>query len=435
MLIFELILSLIIWSITFLPINSYIFGVDIDLPNKIVNRESLNTLHEISKISAEFGFSQSDLCDDLLIDSELFNPSTILYDNLLVKSTSTEAVAVSTDGYNLFIALNSASTSDYDLLSYKLNSLNLKEYSFVQNSTTSQNTFVNAINSGPGLNGLIWSGKNLFAVNSSINSAIQKFKFSDNNSELLIKSGDYKLPNSSSFNPIYANKISVAYPNLFLGLKKNLNEEFLSIDLHKLDNSSNDISLAINNKIELDSSVNFIMPFFEKFLRVFITSAKEPEIQDFCLNCTSTSSFDIYGSLGNVRSVVYKDNYLFVGRSSGNEELFKIKRSSMGDGGILNNKDQDIYEYEIVESVDVRDGVSSMLILGNFLIVATGGDNSKIQIRRINPISDLIKEIDSNIAIKDLECVRGDVYGVGNKIERITNDIIKNIKPMIFKII
>lgn len=426
MLIFELILSLIIWSMTFLPINEYVFGADSDLPIKIAERESSLTIDNVNKLSAEIGFTQNDLCEDVLFDNKLNteelninNPFVILYDNLPVRATSTETVALTTDGQNLFIALNSASTTDYDLISYDLNNLNFIDYNAFQNSTSSINAPFAFLNSGPGLNGLISSGKNIFGINSSINSAIQKFKLSNTESggfKVLNKVGDYKLPQSSSMNPVYASKISIAYPNILLGLKKNLSEEFLAIDLEKMDK---DFSLAINNKTELDSSVNFILPFFEKYSHVFVSSAKEPEIQDFCLDCNATSGFDIFGSLGNVRSVIYKNNYLFVGRSTGNEELFKIKRQ--------------LDDYEIIESVDIEGGVISMIVLGNLLIVATGGDNSKIQIRKTDEINTLLMNIESHIAIRDLECVGGGLYGVGNMIEK-AHDVVKKIRPIIFKI-
>ena len=394
MLILELMTSLILWITIMIPINSYLLGINERSPYKIIQDVSNQTIFEITKISNESLMNRSDLCQGFSSTS----PSSYVIKsyNIPVKSTSTEATGIISDGENLYVGLNSASTTDYDLIAY-----NYKDITTPKDS----------IDSGPGIIGLTLIGKNIFAINSSVNSAIQRFKFDSS----INKVGDYKIPWSSSYNPVYATKISSIYPYLFIGLKKNTGEELLSIDLG--------LDVAIDRKWELDSSVQAIWPMYDKYLHLLISTAKEPEINDYCLDCDfPLSTFDLFGSLGNVRSLIEKDGSVYVGRSSGNNELFKI--NIQRDYSSTTPK----YTYDLVNSIDVNEGVYSMLLSGKNLFIVLGKSNSKIQIRDSNNLSKIIQTINTTSTISDIECVGDKVFGVGS--DGLVNPIIFELIPV-----
>lgn len=382
MLIFELITSLSLFMMIFIPINSYVINLGDNLPFDLINKISNQTFVDMTNIINEELLSSHDLCHGYTSNNYYLDIKDIV-----VKSTSTEATSIISDGTHIFIGLNSASTTDYDLIVYNYNDLS---------------KYIDKIDSGPGINAITFMGSNLFVINSSINSAIQVFKFN----MILKKVGDYKIPWSSSANPVYASKISYIYPNIFVGMKKNNEEELVSMNINNLG--------VINNRWEFDSSVQAVWPIYDSYFHLLISFAKEPEINDICLNCTASSSFDLSGSLGNVRSLIYKDKYIYVGRSAGNNELFKIKRLDTS--------------YEIVNSIDINDGVYSMLLFDNSLVVVSGKNNSKIQIRDSDNPSNLIQSIDTNISIADIECVGNRMFGVGY------NNFGDHISPVIFEL-
>jgi hypothetical protein len=377
-----------------IPINSYLLGINERSPYKIIQDVSNQTIFEITKISNESLMNRSDLCQVFSSTS----PSSYIIKsyNIPVKSTSTEAMGIISDGENLYVGLNSASTTDYDLVAY--------DYKDIA-------TPKDRVDSGPGIIGLTSVGKNIFAINSSVNSAIQRFKFDSG----INKVGDYKIPWSSSYNPVYATKISSIYPYLFIGLKKNTGEELLSIDLG--------LDTAIDRKWELDSSVQAIWPMYDKYLHLLISTAKEPEINDYCLDCDfPLNTFDLFGSLGNVRSLIEKDGSIYVGRSAGNNELFKI--NIQRDYSSTTPK----YTYDLVNSIDVNEGVYSMLLSGRNLFIVLGKSNSKIQIRDSLNLSKIIQTIDTTSTISDIECVGDKIFGVGS--DGLVNPIIFELIPI-----
>ncbi len=445
MLILELMTSLLLWIMIMIPTNSYLLGINERSPYKIIQDISNQTIFDVTKISNETVMSRSDLCegkkalseiDDEGGDPYMYNDgsgssSPISYSmasfNIPVKSTSSEATAIVSDGQNIFVSLNSASTTDYDLITYDYKNLSLPS---------------DKIDSGPGIIGLTFVGRNLFAINSSVNSAIQRFK-SDSILRKINKMGDYKIPWSSSYNPVYATKISSVYPYLFIGLKKNTDEELLSVDLNKLDLGPNlETTGAINKKWELDSSVQAIWPMYDKYLHLLISTAKEPEINDFCLNCdfapysnlsldtpqSPLSTFDLFGSLGNVRSLIAKNGSIYVGRTVGNNELFKI--DSIRD---YSSTTAPQINYDLVNSIDVDDGIYSMLLATKNLFLVAGKTNSKIQIRNIDDLSKIIQTINSSTTISDLECIGDKIFGVGSNY-KMSGTTTLSITPIIFEL-
>ncbi len=400
-----------IWVMILIPMNSYIIGVNERSPYKLIQEVSNQTIFDATKITAESVMNRVDICGGMSRDWSVGVP-TLSVKNIPVKSTSTEAVFIISDGKNILVGLNSASTTDYDLISYNYNDTTVP---------------IESIDSGPGIIAGALVGKNVFVINSSVNSALQRFKI-DTTVGKLIKAGDYKIPWSSSLNPVYGTKISAIYPNLYLGLKKNIGEELLSIDLNKLDEG---LSSAINRKWELDSSVQDIWPMYDKYLHLLISTAKEPEINDYCLNCDFEASqplnnFDIFGSLGNVRSLIAQNGEIYIGRSAGNNELFKINMTR-------NYASSASSSYDLINSIDVNDGIYSMLLSPKYLFTATGKNNSKIQIRSIDNISNIVQTVDTNLSIVDLECVGDRVFGVGS-IYQMNGTSTESITPVIFEL-
>jgi hypothetical protein len=430
MLILELITSLMIWVMILIPINSYIIGINERSPYRIVQDVSSQTIFDATKVTTESLMNRSDLCEGGEYDWTLGGYNMVVK-NIPVKSTSTEAVFIVSDGQNLFVGLNSASTTDYDLAVYDYRNIEMP---------------LDEVDSGPGLTSGAVVGKSLFVINSSVNSVLQRFKF-DSITKKLIKTGDYKIPWSSSVNPVYGTKISAIYPNLFLGLKKNNGEELLSIDLNKLDDG---LSSAIKKKWELDSSVQDIWPMYDTYLHLLISTAKEPEINDFCLNCdfvpyptststltpTSTSTFatssplntyDLFGSLGNVRSMILINGEIYIGRSAGNNELFKINMTRDYSSTSPSSS------YDLINSIDVNEGIYSMLLSNKYLFLVTGKTNSKIQIRDVNNLSNIIQTIDTNSTVSDLECMGNRIFGVGSVYD-MNGTSAESITPIIFEI-
>ena len=431
MLILELMTSLILWIMIMIPINSYLLGINERSPYKIIQDVSNQTIFDATKVSSEAIMNRSDICEggesisgvifsqtDRMATSS--NPPTpvnsySLISHLIpVKSTSTEATGIISDGQNIFVSLNSASTTDYDLIAYDYNDIS---------------TPLDKLDTGPGIIGATLVGKNLFAINSSVNSAVQRFKF-DSITRKINKIGDYKIPWSSSANPIYATKISSIYPHVFVGLKKNNAEELLSIDLNKIDLNPNlETSRAIDRKWELDSSVQSIWPMYDKYLHLFVSTAKEPEISDYCLNCDlPTGTFDLFGSLGNVRSLIIKEGSIYVGRSPGNNELFKINMTRDYSSATSAKN-----TYDLINSIDVNEGIYSMLLSNNNLFLVTGKVNSKIQIRDTTDLSKVIQTIISSSTISDLECVGDKIFGVGSTYMMSGTTTI-SIAPVIFEL-
>ena len=432
--IIELIISLLLWTTILIPVNSYIVNFSDLLPYKTINKIYTETIFDVTKLAQESLMSRPDLSVDLL--GQEFSSSSIKSYNLIkeyipVKSTSTMTTGIISDGQNIFVTLNSASTTDFDLIAY-----NYKDISKP----------LDMLDSGPGLVGEIYIGKNLFVLNSSVNSSMQKFKF-DNVKNKLNKISDYKIPWSSSANPVYPTKISAIYPHLFIGLKKNINEELLSIDLNKIDN---DLQNAIDKKWEFDSSIQAIWPMYDKYLHLIISTAKEPELNDLCLNCnfglnyssssesllygpttnnSVISTLDLPGSLGNVKSLLSTEGKIFVGRSSGNNELFKI---NIERDYSSSTKYKNIYNVE--NAIDIDGGVYSMLFANSKIFLVEDKSNSKIQIRSFDDLSKIIHVIDTNLSISDMEAVGSDIFGVGfESIIKGTSTIVST-KPVIFEI-
>ena len=421
MFILEILLSLSLWLAVFLPVNSYVLSLKDISPYKIIQSISDKNIFDYTKIQQETSMMRQNVCRvDFVKDVFTIAFSSLYLDThqIQVKSTSTEAVSLISDGSNLFVALNSASTTDYDIVAFNINNLSKP---------------LDSIDTGPGLLGVSIIGKNIFAINSSVNSAIQKISF-DYVQNKLVKTADYKIPYSSSNNPVYASKISSMYPYLLIGLKKNDNEELIVSDVNKIDLGFQN---SIYSKIEFDSSVQEVWPFYDGYSHAFISTAKEPEINDLCINCstsqnsTSTSvvsSYDIAGSLGNVKSLIEKDGTIFVGRSSGNQELFKI--ATTRDYSSSTNTS---YSYNVIDSTDVDDGVYSMLLLNDSLFTSSGKNNSKIQIRSIDKISNVLKSVNTNISISDLECVGGRFFGSGT-IYKMNGTSTESMSPVLFEI-
>jgi len=430
-----------------IPINSYLLGLNERSPFNLLQDISNQTIFDIIKVSAEANMNRGDLCGGSApwdssssngessqspIQSPTQSTYVLISQNIPTKSTSTEATGIISDGQNLFVSLNSASTTDYDLMAYDYKDISVP---------------LDKMDTGPGILALAYAGKNLFAVNSSINSAMQRFKY-DGTISKLSKIADYKIPWASSNNLVYASKISFIYPHLFIGLKKNANEELLSVDLNKIDQG---LAGAIDRKWEFDSSVQDIWPLYDKYQHLLVSSAKEPEISDYCLNCDSVftgsasssnsssssisinsspiSTFDLFGSLGNVKSLISENNEIYVGRGAGNNELFKIN-ISRDYSSTTNPK----YLYDLVNSIDVNDGINSMILSGNKLFVATGKNNGTIQIRQKNDLSKITQTINVSGTIADLECVGDKIYGVGSNY-KMNGTTTESVLPIIFELI
>jgi hypothetical protein len=413
--------------------NSYIIDLNDRSPYRLVQDVSNQTIFDVTKVSSESLMNRSGVCGYIDNADPYTSGSTATYvmsiKNIPVKSTSTDAVFITSDGQHIFVGLNSASTTDYDLIAYDSQDISIP---------------LDKVDSGPGMVGGVLVGKNLFLINSSVNSALQRFKFNQV-SKKLEKTGDYKVPWSTSGNPVYGTKISTIYPNLFLGLKKNNGEELLSIDLNKIDGG---LALAINSKWELDSSVQDIWPMYDKYLHLLISTAKEPEINDFCLNCdftpfsTTTSSFattspintfDLFGSLGNVRSLIAKDGVIYVGRTADNNELFKIKITRDYSSQPIATPTSSTYSYDLINSIDVNDGIYSMIISNHRLFLVEGKSNSKIQIRNEEDISKIIQTIDVGGAVYDMDCSGSKIFGVGS-IYKMSGTSTEYITPIIFEL-
>ncbi|MEI6042548.1 MAG: hypothetical protein WCQ00_03205 [bacterium] len=431
MLILELMTSLMLWIAIMIPINSYILGINERSPYKLIQDVSNQTIFDVTKVGSEAYMNRVDLCSG---DTGTSTPSSYMMISQIipVKSTSTEVTGIISDGQNIYVSLNSASTTDYDLITY--NYKNISEP-------------LDRIDSGPGVLGLVNVGRNILVINSSVNSAIQKFKF-DPTLMKLNKVGDYKISWSSSANPVYATKLAIIYPHLFVGLKKNNNEELFSIDLTKID-SVIGMAGAIDNKWELDSSVQDLWPMYDKYQHLLVSTAKEPEIIDLCLNCNftytpmtlfpfapSVSSFDLFGSLGNVRSLIQDNGSIYVGRTAGNNELFKINidRDYSTSTKNLNQNTAVSFVYDLVNSIDVNEGIYSMLISGRNLFIAAGKNNSKIQIRDSFDLSKIIQTINTTSSIIDLECVGDKIFGVGSNY-KMNGTSTESITPIIFELI
>ncbi len=411
------------------PMNSYIMDLNERSPYKLIQDVSNQTIFDVTKVTSESLMNRGDVCesnDDIIAPTKTY---TLSIKNIPVKSTSTDAVFITSDGQHLFVGLNSASTTDYDLIAYDAQDILVP---------------IDKVDSGPGIVGGALVGKNLFLINSSVNSTLQRFKF-NSVSKKLEKAGDYKVPWSSSGNPVYGTKISAIYPNLFLGLKKNSGEELLSIDLNKIGGG---LPSAINRKWELDSSVQDIWPMYDKYLHLLISTAKEPEINDFCLNCdfppfsTTTSSFatasplntfDLFGSLGNVRSLIAKDGAIYVGRTTGNNELFKVNMTRDYSSVLVATSASSTYSYDLINSIDVNDGIYSMIIANHELFLAEGKSNSKIQIRNEEDISKIIQTIDVGGAVYDMDCFGSKIFGVGS-IYKMAGTSTESITPIIFEL-
>lgn len=428
MLIFELIMSLALWLYILIPVNSFIMGANDAGPYKVIQNIANQTLFDATKTAQETIMNRSDLCmnsgdevgGDLLQKPKSYN---FVSQNISVKSSSTEATGIVSDGQHLFVSLNSASSSEYDLVVFNANDLSSE---------------LDKIDTGPGINSLMFVGQSLFAVNTSVSSAIQIFLFQPP-SYKIIKTGDYKIPLSSSANPLYVSKISLVYPHLFIGLKKNINEELLSVDLRKL---SAGLEYAIDKKWEFGSSIQAIWPIYDKYLHLLISTATEPEINDVCLDCDFSnwinhktvppsnlfSSLDLVGSLGNVKSLITTGDSIFVGRSAGNNELFKIK-INRDYSSSTNPKDT----YSILNSVDVDDGIYSMLISGSNLFLVSGKSSSTIQVRDTADISKIYQTISTNASIGDLECIADKVFGVGS-VYKMSGTTTVSVMPIIFRL-
>ncbi|MEI6553265.1 MAG: hypothetical protein WCO09_01740, partial [bacterium] len=83
--------------------------------------------------------------------------------------------------------------------------------------------------------------------------------------------------------------------------------------------------------------------------------------------------------------------------------------------------------------INVDEGVYSMIISDKRLFVVAGKTDSKIQIRPNDDISKMSQVINTSSTISDLECVGGEIFGVGSNYE-ISGTTTKSIMPIIFKL-
>ncbi len=226
-----------------------------------------------------------------------------------------EVVFLNLTGSILLVGLNSATSSDPDVLAIDTNSWNV----------------LSSLNTGPGVAGAVLQGHYLFLANTSVNSQFQVVDVS--NPAGLILVGSFKIPGTSSkHNPIItsitSNTTNYGNARIFLGSQKSDIGEIFVADF-------NGSGFLFITSYDTGSIVNDI---FADGSGLWVTSPSDDELFHYNASGTKDYVFNANGQSGNGKRIdILGQNLKMLGRTFGHEELVQVNGPSQKIGGTIND--------------------------------------------------------------------------------------------------
>ncbi len=281
--------------------------------------------------------------------------------NLGVGTTST-ITNIKVFNNQIYMGLNSASSSDPDLIAFKQTDLVYLDLG--NNQLDLFKTKIRKVNTGPGIVEFSVLNDLILAVNTSSKSVLQEILDTGNS---LVLQKEFSIPVLSAGFVAIAKSLEIYEKYAIVGLEKNIGPEIYAYDL---------VTGAIVASIETGYGITRMKI---KNRNLFVIGPSNPEIDVFKINSgtdsvttttattTTTSdstltfsklpSYDAPGSSGNGRSADLYGNLLTFGRSRGNEEFDILEQ----------NKDSSIdsvARYKLSASIDsIVAGTSSAILL------------------------------------------------------------------------
>jgi hypothetical protein len=208
------------------------------------------------------------------------------------------------NGY-IFLALNSASSSDPDILSTSLQDI-------IENPL---NMVTSKINTGPGLADIVLVKNTIFAADTSVTNTIQKIVHKEDGLSLLSK---FYIPKLSDTFIAVAKSTEIFGKYVLVGLEKNIGPE-----IYFYNQETGQVIASIETGYGITSMK-------VRGNRLFVLGPTDPELEVFeiqntpestTLEIQKTTPYDAPGYSGNGRSVAFFGDDLIFGRSRGGEEL------------------------------------------------------------------------------------------------------------------
>lgn len=289
--ILEILIAIAVISLVFPPVFELFFYFYRPAPlqskgQSIFDYGSINKKHTCDNLFDSYS-GVAGMTDSITAKSVTFKTRSELG---LSTSSSATVTGVSVSSQNIFLSLNSSSTTEPD----------------IYNVSTGQYA-----DTGPGITTLKQFGPYFIAANSGVKNQVQIIRKDD-----LSVYKAFLIPGSNgNTNPI-TKSFTVARGLLFVGTEKSVLPEIFIFDIN---------TGQVVSSIETGYGVNDLY-VLENLL--FVASPRDPEVEVFDItylgNPQKVAVYDAPGGSGNGKVLEVQDNKLLLGRTKGGSELLSL---------------------------------------------------------------------------------------------------------------
>lgn len=210
------------------------------------------------------------------------------------------------------ITTDSASTSESDI------------FMIIINPETGTSTVVDSIDAGPGIQDSKLLDTFLYVANTSVNSHIKTIHINTSTRDTNATSANrfaelanIKIPSLSTSGAL-PKKLAVFNDKLILGSEKNNSGP--EVFIFQIDQDG--VVRNIQTTLELGGQMNQTAVNYDD---VYITNAADPELRVYDSLFRDYFAYDAPLTLGNGKSILYKDSFIIFGRTLGSGELSLLK--------------------------------------------------------------------------------------------------------------
>ncbi len=312
------------------------------------------------------GFSMKEL------DNANFAASHVSRFRIIDVASSTEITFVKVIKDQIYIGLDSSSTTDPDILVYPKREI-MSRLNSGYDTDVSKDTAVYSLDSGPGVRSAIVAGNMLFVLGSGTAEHVRGFHILNNGLPQL--AWTHKLPISGAAARAFA--FDAESNSLFIGLEKNDGHEFFSI---KIDANR---TVGYAKSKEIGGTVNYIYTFDGK---VYVMNTLDPEIQIFDTHSLEkVGEYDAVGVVGNGKRLDHLSGGFIFGRTIYGNEVSYISQISTSSAPLSTISLGEEWGQKIRASVD-----DIITVDGGFILLSTQS-GGQIDLYRLDvPDSELL---------------------------------------------
>lgn len=225
---------------------------------------------------------------------------------------------------------------------------------------------VGQLNTGPGLTAVAISGNYAYVGNTSINSQLEIIDVTNPTAPLLRKT--YKLPGTYSDNTTIASALAFANNLVYLGTQKSQIAELHIIDVADItlprEIGSWELGAGINELKVSGQLLYLASPASEELKVLNIANPAAPLQQN---------GFDAPGGSGNGKSLSLMNTSLFLGRTTGSNELYWLNSSDLAE----------------VNHLNLNTSVIRLSALPGWLFLATPDTNKTVRLWQLSPLEEV----------------------------------------------